>query len=56
MQRAKMERWGDAPVPAIPLNREGQAQEVANVICFLLSEESGYVTGSSWGVDGGSNA
>jgi 3-oxoacyl-[acyl-carrier protein] reductase len=31
----------------------GTSEEVANVIFFLLSEESSFVTGQSWSVDGG---
>ncbi|WP_432565470.1 SDR family NAD(P)-dependent oxidoreductase [Kineococcus sp. SYSU DK003] len=38
----------------LPLNRLGTAEEVANVIVFLASGLAGYVTGSVWGVDGGS--
>jgi len=37
-----------------PLGHEGQPDDVANVVSFLLSEKSGYITGQSISVDGGS--
>ena len=37
----------------IPLNRMGSAQDVANVVKFLASEDSSYVTGQVINVDGG---
>ena len=37
----------------IPLNRMGTAEDVANVVKFLASEESSYVTGQVINVDGG---
>ena len=37
----------------IPLNRFGRAEEIANVIYFLASEESGFVTGQYLVADGG---
>ena len=39
--------------PGVPLGRPGDAREVADVIAFLASAASSYVTGASWAVDGG---
>ena len=43
----------DAYHDAIPLNRYGAEQEIANVIAFLCSDEATYVTGQLVSVDGG---
>lgn len=37
----------------IPMKRAGEAQEVANVIAFLVSDAASYVTGTSINLDGG---
>ncbi|MBF0359551.1 MAG: 3-oxoacyl-ACP reductase FabG [Oligoflexia bacterium] len=37
----------------IPLGRAGTTRDVANLICFLLSETSNYITGEVIKVDGG---
>jgi NAD(P)-dependent dehydrogenase (short-subunit alcohol dehydrogenase family) len=38
---------------AIPLGRVGEAEEFANVACFLASDAASYVTGTAINVDGG---
>lgn len=37
----------------IPIGRYGEAEECANLACFLCSEQGSYVTGTSINVDGG---
>ncbi|MFD2587125.1 SDR family NAD(P)-dependent oxidoreductase [Croceitalea marina] len=36
-----------------PLKRVGEAKDIANLACFLLKEDSSWVTGQSIGIDGG---
>ncbi len=36
-----------------PIGRMAEPQEIADVIAFLCSARASYVTGSAWGVDGG---
>lgn len=42
----------DAAKKAIPLNRFGSVEEVANAVCFLASPLSSYTTGTTLYVDG----
>lgn len=50
-------RYGDRAISAreknIPLGRLGRAEEVANAILFLASDEASFITGTELVVDGG---
>ncbi|MBW8748698.1 MAG: glucose 1-dehydrogenase [Acidobacteria bacterium] len=43
----------DALLRNIPLNRLGETDDVAALAAFLASDEAGYITGSTYVVDGG---
>lgn len=43
----------DNLVAALPLPRRGTADEVAEVIAFLLSDAARYITGETLTIDGG---
>ncbi|WP_316430005.1 SDR family NAD(P)-dependent oxidoreductase [Klebsiella oxytoca] len=43
----------DAMVKNVPMQRHGQAEEIADVVLWLSSNASSYVTGQSISVDGG---
>lgn len=43
----------NAIAAAVPLKRIGEAEEIANAIVFLASEEASYISGSYLPVDGG---
>ena len=43
----------DRLTPMVPVGRAGTAEEVAETILFLLSEQASYVTGSVLRVSGG---
>ncbi|MEE2858452.1 MAG: 3-oxoacyl-[acyl-carrier-protein] reductase [Candidatus Neomarinimicrobiota bacterium] len=38
---------------SIPLNRFGTVNDVANLVCFLISDDANYITGQTFNVDGG---
>ncbi len=58
VQRAKrtnvpIEEYYKAHEKEIPIGRFGDAEEFANLACFLVSEQGSYITGTAVNVDGG---
>jgi NAD(P)-dependent dehydrogenase (short-subunit alcohol dehydrogenase family) len=50
-----MEKSLGARIPTLPLARPGWPGEVADLVLFLASEASGYITGAVISIDGGSS-
>lgn len=48
------EKFREGILKAIPLKRYGKPEEVAELICFLASSNSSYITGQSIHINGGS--
>jgi 3alpha(or 20beta)-hydroxysteroid dehydrogenase len=42
-----------ARLQLVPMRRMGTAEEIAHLVVYLLSDESGYVTGAEVAIDGG---
>ena len=36
-----------------PLGRVGKAEEIASLVLFLMSDDAGWITGDTVGIDGG---
>jgi 3-oxoacyl-[acyl-carrier protein] reductase len=48
-----LEEYYSAHAREIPIGRFGEAEEFANLACFLASDQAGYITGTAINVDGG---
>lgn len=53
MNHQTPEEIKNAIAAAVPLKRIGEAEEIANAIVFLASDEASYISGSYLSVDGG---
>ncbi|MER6900223.1 SDR family oxidoreductase, partial [Amycolatopsis sp. NPDC000740] len=55
---ATREQWaslssGSLDLPGVPLGRDGDPDDIANAVLFLLSDQANWLTGSGLSVDGG---
>jgi 3-oxoacyl-[acyl-carrier protein] reductase len=53
MTDALEEKAKEAYLASIPMGNFGKTEDVSNLVCFLLSQASGYITGEVIKIDGG---
>ncbi len=55
MPEEQLKGFAEAMQNRIPLKRFGQPEDVANLVCFLASDEASFITGGEYNIDGGIN-
>ena len=55
MQNIRTPEQNRQRLQLVPMKRMGTAEEVASLVLFLLSDESGYMTGAEVAIDGGTS-
>ncbi|NQX80997.1 MAG: SDR family oxidoreductase [Flavobacteriaceae bacterium] len=55
MEEDQLKGFAEAMINKIPLKRFGKPEEVASLVVFLASDESSFITGSEYNIDGGLN-
>ena len=53
MVRAVPENVLEKIIAKIPVKRLGKPEEIAEGVCFLASDNSGFITGSTLSINGG---
>lgn len=56
MLNVRTPEQNEARLKMVPMKRQGTADEVAQLVLFLLSDESTYITGAEVAIDGGVTA
>ena len=54
MMQGIPQEWADAIIAGVPMGRMAEPDDIAKVAVFLASDDSGFVTGQSVAVNGGS--
>jgi NAD(P)-dependent dehydrogenase (short-subunit alcohol dehydrogenase family) len=54
MMQGIPKEWADAIIAGVPMGRMAEPDDIAKVALFLASDDSGFVTGQSLAVNGGS--